>query len=185
MTRPRALGAVAWQLEGTNVDVHAKVKQIRELVETARAVPMSGSCIFNRPELLRHLGELSTMLHTALDESDGLLDDWDTVVTRGRVEAERIVAQAQVEQERLVSDSEVLLNGQRACEELLSAAREEAATLRREIDDYVDERLATLELSLHKTLDAVARGRRHLQGHSALGELRSTPAAPLPDPFAD
>jgi hypothetical protein len=43
-------------------------------------------------------------------------------------------------------------------------AREEAASMRREVDDYVDQKLATFEVVLTKTLTAVERGRERLKG---------------------
>lgn len=166
------------------MDVHAKVAQIRALVAGARAMPMSSSCVVSRPEVLEHIDELAAMLRDALGDADRVVSDRDKVVASGRAEADRIVADAYVEQEKLVSDTDVFRIARRAADELLGEARAEAAALRRETDDYVDERLAGLELSLHKTLDAVSRGRSRLQGRSELDELHLDGAAPLPDPFA-
>jgi len=167
------------------MDVSGKLAHVRRRVERARGVPMSSSCVLNRPELLDQLDELGTMVRTALDAADTVLAERDDVVARGRADAERIVAQASLEHERLISETEVYRHAHGISEDVLSVAREEAATLRREIDDYVDERFASLELSLQKTLDAVARGRRHLQGRSEFEELRSPSVTALPDPFAD
>ena len=167
------------------MDVHAKIAEIRQLVATARAMPMSVSCVLSRPELLEHLDELAQMLTHALGDADRITAERATVVDEGRAEAERIVADARLEQEKLVSDTGVYRIARRAADQVLGDAQEEAAALRREIDDYVDERLASLELSLQKTLEAVSRGRSRLQGRSELDELRSGGSSPLPDPFDD
>ncbi len=166
------------------MDVYAKVARIRSLVASARAMPMSASCVVSRPELLGEIDELATELRGAFGEADRVVAHKAEVVASGRAESERIVADAYLEQEKLVSDTEVYRIARRAADEMLSEARDEAVALRREIDDYVDERLASLELSLHKTLDAVSRGRSKLQGRSDLDELSLGAAAPLPDPFA-
>lgn len=166
------------------VDVHAKVAQLRSLVASARAMPMSASCVISRPDVLEHIDELATMLRDALDEADRVVSDRVDVVASGRAEAEQIVADAYVEQEKLASDTDVFRIARRAADQLLDEARAEAAALRRDTDDYIDERLAGLELSLRKTLDAVNRGRSRLQGRSELDELHLDGAAPLPDPFA-
>jgi hypothetical protein len=69
---------------------------------------------------------------------------------------------------------------------IVSAAREESsrildeATLaneaqREDVDAYIDSRLATLEVILNKTLDAINRGRERLAGASdkdVLSQLR-------------
>ncbi|CAN5434752.1 hypothetical protein BH18ACT8_BH18ACT8_05470 [soil metagenome] len=167
------------------MDVSVKLAQARRRVERARGLPMSSSCVLNRAELLDQLDELATMLRTALEAANTVVTDRDDVVAQGRADAERIVAQAYVEHERLICETEVYRQAQRISDDVLSVAREEAATLRREIDEYVDERFASLELSLQKTLDAVARGRRHLQGRSEFEELRAPSVTALPDPFAD
>jgi hypothetical protein len=54
---------------------------------------------------------------------------------------------------------------------VLEQARTEADELRKETDDYVDGRLATLEISLERTMEEVKRGRERLAGRSALDSL--------------
>ncbi len=147
-------------------------------------MPMSSSCVVGRPEMLQQIDELATMMRDALAEADRVVAERAAVVASGRVDAERIVADAHTEQERLLCDTEVHRVARRAADQILEGAKAEATALRRETDDYVDERLASLELSLHKTLDAVSRGRSRLQGRSDLDELQFDGASPLPDPFA-
>ncbi len=43
--------------------------------------------------------------------------------------------------------------------------------MQREIDDYIDAKLANFELVLTKTLEAVARGRDKIAGRRAVEEL--------------
>jgi hypothetical protein len=47
---------------------------------------------------------------------------------------------------------------------ILDEARDVAEDERRELEAYIDGRLATLEVILTKTMDAVARGRERLEG---------------------
>ena len=47
----------------------------------------------------------------------------------------------------------------------------DANGLRKETDDYVDEKLATFEITLERTIEAVRRGRERLAGRSALDSL--------------
>ena len=47
---------------------------------------------------------------------------------------------------------------------LIEEAREEANLQRDEIEHYIDSRLATLEVILNKTQDAISRGRERLAG---------------------
>jgi len=75
------------------------------MVEEARGVPLSASCVVHRAEIAR-------------DEARKILDD----------------------------------------------ARETAEIEKAEVEEYIDGRLATLEVILNKTMDAVSRGRDRLAG---------------------
>ena len=46
----------------------------------------------------------------------------------------------------------------------MQEARESAELEKQEIEEYIDGRLATLEVILNKTLDAISRGRDRLAG---------------------
>jgi cell division septum initiation protein DivIVA len=153
------------------VDVHAKLAEIRRVVEQARSMPMSASAVVNRPELMQLLDELDEGLNAALLDAQGVLGDRDAVVEEGRKVADRLVQDARNEQERIVSDTEVFRVATRRAEELLEHARAESEGLRRETDDYVDGMLANFEITLERTTDEVRRGRERLAGRSALDSL--------------
>lgn len=156
------------------MDVHDKLDELAARVEGARSMPMSASCIVNRAEVLGLLDELRELLPQELDQARGLLADREAVVDDGRAEARRIIEDAHAEQARLVSESVVVAEAVRQADEIGRATAEETARMRRETDDYVDEKLANFEVVLTKTLAAVHRGREKLHGRSeldALGEV--------------
>lgn len=86
-------------------------------------------------------------------------------------EAEGIVAEAHLEQERIVSGSQVNAAALEQARAIVTAARDEADALRRDIDDYVDAKLANFELVLGKLLVSVREGRDRLQGASPYDQL--------------
>ena len=164
LRKPLVLGKV-------NVDVHAKLAEIRQAVEQARSMPMSASAVVNRAEPLQLLDELRDQMSSAFGEADRVLSERDAVVEDGRMEAERILEDARNERERIVSDTEVFRVAKRRADDVLEQARTESDELRKETDDYVDGRLATLEISLERTMEEVKRGRERLAGRSALDSL--------------
>ena len=153
------------------MDVHAKLAEIRQVVEGARSMPMSASAVVNRGELLAMLEELREGLDTALSDAHKVLADRDGIVDDGRREADQIVADAREERERITSDTEVFRLAKRRADEVLEQAHAEADGLRRETDDYVDQKLANFEISLERTIEAVRRGRERLAGRTALDSL--------------
>jgi cell division septum initiation protein DivIVA len=165
------------------VDVHAKLDELTALIEGARAMPMSASCVVNRAEVLGHLDELRSMLPTELNHARQVLDDRAAVVAEGREEADRIVEAAKAERGRMIARTEVMREATREAETLLTAARADAERMRLEIDDYVDGKLANFEVVLHKTLQAVEKGRAKISGRhefDILGQAELDESA-LPD----
>jgi cell division septum initiation protein DivIVA len=156
------------------VDVHEKLDEVTAVVESARAMPMSASCIVNRAEVLTLLEELRALLPEEIDLAEQLLAGRDRVLADGRAEADRIVAAAQDERMRLVSETEVFAQAQLEAERLVAEAADDSESMRRQVDEYVDGKLATFEITLGKTMAAVQRGRDKLRGRGemeALGTL--------------
>jgi hypothetical protein len=130
------------------VDVHDKLDEVIGLVENARSMPMSASCIVHRGELLGLLEELRELLPEEFRHAQLLLTDREAVVDEGRQEAARIVAAAEIDRDRLTSETEVYAEAVRAADRIRAEAREEAVTMRGEVDDYVDTKLANFEVAL-------------------------------------
>ena len=148
------------------MDVHEKLDELSRLVEEARSMPMSASCIVNRAELLGVVEELRELLPEEFRHAQLVLDDREAVVDEGRREAQRVIAEAEVERDRLTSQTEVVAAAEVKAEQLRVASIEEAQTMRAEVDDYVDSKLANLEVVLDKTMAAVRRGRDKLRGRT-------------------
>lgn len=153
------------------MDVHAKLAEVRQVVEGARSMPMSASAVVNRGELLAMLDELREGLDTALSDAQKVLADRDGIVDDGRREAEQIIADAREEREHITSDTEVFRLAKRRADEVLEQAHAETEGLRHETDDYVDQKLANFEITLERTIEAVRRGRERLAGRTALSSL--------------
>ena len=86
------------------------------VVEEARGVPMTSTCVVPRGDVLDLLDDLRESVPAELDDAQDVLDHRDELIARAqdegrarteqaRVEAERLVADARAEAERLVSDA--------------------------------------------------------------------------------
>lgn len=148
------------------MDIRDQLNQATEMVEQARAVPMSASCIVHRGDLLALLDEIRVGLPEALVQAESVLTRRDQVVEEGRLAAENLLSAARQEAADLVSQERVVVLAQQESERILTDANTEAERIRDEAEKYIDSRLATLEVILAKTVDAVARGRARLAGES-------------------
>jgi cell division septum initiation protein DivIVA len=153
------------------VDIHAKLDELTEMVETARSMPMSASCIVNRTDVLTLLDEVREMLPSELREAQFVIKDRNEVLEEGKRQAEQILADAERERDRLVSETEVVKRSEREADRIIDDANEEARRMQMEVDDYVDAKLANFEVVLNKVLTAVERGRDKLRGRQELDAL--------------
>jgi cell division septum initiation protein DivIVA len=157
------------------MDVQDKLAQIIQLVEDARAMPMSASCLVNREETLGLLDELRAMLPEQLEQADVLLSDRDAVVEEGREAAKRLLDQARAEHDRLVEEQAVVVGARERAAPVITKANTESTRLLADADDYVDRKLAEFEIALDRLTQQVQRGRARLSERRAadLGRLPS------------
>jgi cell division septum initiation protein DivIVA len=149
------------------MDVHDKLDELSALLENARSMPMSASCVVNRSQVLEIVDDIRSLLPDELRYADQLLADSERVVAEGRTEAERLVSRARDESDRLVSENEVYLAAVAEAEATRREAFDEATRMRTEIDDYVDAKLANFEIALQKT---VAKGREKIRARTPADE---------------
>jgi hypothetical protein len=156
------------------MEVIERIETAIAMVEEARGVPLSASCVLHRGEMLELLDNARAAFPSDLAQAQKLLTDQDAVIEEARVAADQIIAHAREEVESMISQTEIVAAAKKEARRILDEVAEEAKIQQDEIDAYVDSRLATLEVILHKTMEVVNRGRDQLAGvdaKSALSEL--------------
>jgi cell division septum initiation protein DivIVA len=161
------------------VDVQERLDELTVLIEDAKAMPLSASCLVNRSQVLDLIEEIRHLLPESVQRADELLADREAVVQDGRREADRILERARAEADRLVSEHEVYLAAVDEADALGRLTAQETARMRKETDDYIDSKLATFEITLQKTLQTVDRGRERLR--SQMYQELAPPAEPVYD----
>lgn len=146
------------------MDSIEKLNTAITLVEEARGVPLSASCVVHRSEMLEILGGARAALPQDLSRAEDILAKRDALVEEGRSSSEQMIASAREEVARMIEQTAIVQAARDEAQKILDDARAQAADERAEVESYIDGRLATLEVILNKTLDAVARGRERLDG---------------------
>jgi cell division septum initiation protein DivIVA len=149
----------------TPPDTHTVLVRLQEILENARAMPLSASAMVNREEFGELLNDAIEGLPDELREARWLLKERDDVLEHARREADRIIEAARVRAERMVERTEVVREARRTAEEIIEEAQRHAGQLRNEAEDYVDRKLAAFEVVLDRTMQAVQKGRERLQVH--------------------
>jgi regulator of protease activity HflC (stomatin/prohibitin superfamily) len=150
-----------------------KLAYLRELLLNARAMPMSASCVINRSEVLAAIDDVIENLPQEIADAQRVVDTSASKVAEGEAEAGRILAEAREHAASLAQHSEVVRVAEQVAAQVRSEADHEAAALRREIDEFIDARMASFESVLHKTASQVRTARARLAERSGLdtGEL--------------
>jgi hypothetical protein len=159
------------------VKVQEKLDEIRALVSGARSLPMSSSIVVNKAELSRLLTELGELLPDDLAQAEAVLSRRDAMLYEATANAERLLTAAFEERARMISDEEVLREARIEAADLIRDAQERSQRTSREIDEYVDAKLAHLEVSVTNILETVRQGRQRLAQPGLYSELASLPEA--------
>lgn len=146
------------------MDSIEKIGSAITMIEEARGVPLSASCVVHRGEILEILESAREYLPADLFEAEKVIASRDEIIEDGRVSAETMIATAREDVARMVEQTAIVQSARDEAQRILDDARDLAASEREEVEAYIDGRLATLEVILNKTMDAVARGRERLEG---------------------
>lgn len=146
------------------VDVQIAIDEAIALVQEGKGVPFSASAIVHRADLLNLLVAARNLLPQDLDQAKAVLTQREAVIEEGRYSAEQFLIHAREEASRMVEETAVVNAARDRADEIIQMANEDAEAIKLETDTYVDNRLATLEVVLTKTMDAITRGRARLAG---------------------
>ncbi|MGH9013731.1 MAG: hypothetical protein ACRDZ1_07320 [Acidimicrobiia bacterium] len=144
-------------------DVETILLRVKEMVETGRSMPMSASVMVNREEVLELLEEAVATLPQELRHARWLLKERDEFLAQARREADDIIEAGRVRAERMVERNEIVREARRVAQAVADEAEAGARQLQHEAEDYVDQKLASFEIVLERTMQAVQKGRERLQ----------------------
>jgi len=146
------------------------LRELRELVNNAKAVPMSASCMVNRAQALELIEKATQALSADVGEAQRVTATSLETLERAQAEAAQIIASAEEKASYLASQTPVMEEAKRKAAALEAKALADADGLRREADAYVDTRIATFEASLQKTMGQVRTMRERLASRSSLDD---------------
>lgn len=165
-------------------EVERILRQLTDLIEAARPVPLSASSMINKDEVLEMLYECANRLPDELRAARWLLKEREDFLARVRREGDELMDMARARAERMVQRTEVVKAAEVRARQVVEAAESESRRLKLESEDYCDQKLGSFEAVLERTLKTVADGRARLQGDPLSGlaaERREEPAATGPE----
>ncbi len=152
----------------------AVLTSLRELVQGAKAVPMSASCMVNRGETLTLIDQAMAALANDVKEAERVTATSLETLERAQEEAAQIIKAAEEKAAYLAGSTPVMEVAKVKAAELERRSIAEAEALRREADAYVDGRIASFEAALQKTMGQVVTMRERLARRSQLDDSETT-----------
>jgi len=155
-------------------DISEIIDDMRMLVQDAKAVPLSASVLVPREEMMALISECLQAIPEEIYEARQMAKERSEYLARVELEGEQILEAARSRAEQLISQTELARSARSAARDIILGAKEEAARMRFETEDYLDQRLASFEIVLGNIADEVRAGRERL-------EVRRKEAAPEPE----
>ena len=115
------------------MDSIEKLNTAIAVVEEARGVPLSASCVVHRGEMLEILEGARDFLPADLDGAESIIADRDRIIEEGRMSAESMIASAREDVARMVEQTSIVQAARDEAQRILHEAREIAEDERREV----------------------------------------------------
>jgi len=144
-------------------DTQALIRRVVEVIGNARNIPLSSSVrLDNRDEVLELLEEACQRFPDEIKHARWLLKERQEFLERMQREGDEILEAARVRVERMVQRTEIVREAEHTARREVEDARQEARRLRHEAEDYCDQKLASFEVILERTIKTVHAGREKL-----------------------
>jgi len=144
-------------------DAETLVRTALSLVQTAKAMPLSASVLISREEVADLLQASLDRMPDEIRQARWLLKERDEFLAEKGREADALLEEVRVQAERMVQRTEIVRQANHVAQRILDDANEEARRLRHEAEDYADQKLASFEIVLDRTMKTVRAGREKLQ----------------------
>ena len=131
-------------------------------IAQAPTMPLSSSPRIDRDEIIELLDEAVHRMPAELRQARWMISERQEFVAKTRREADEMLEAARVQAERMVQRTEVVRAAEARARRINEVADEDARRMRHETEDFIDQRLASFDGLLQKTLQAVSDGRARL-----------------------
>ncbi|HXA31319.1 MAG TPA: hypothetical protein VNV87_03590 [Acidimicrobiales bacterium] len=148
---------------GQERDAETLVRQALDLVVNAKQMPLSASVLISKEEVAELLQDALQQMPDELRQARWLLKEREDFIAEKSREADVLLEEVRVQAERMVQRTEIVRQANHVAQRILDDANEEARRLRHEVEDYADQKLASFEIVLDRTLKTVRAGREKLQ----------------------
>jgi hypothetical protein len=155
------------------VDIQHLVDRLEDLIDEGRHMPFSKWTMIDEERALELIDQMRISIPEEIEKAAKVLTQRERVLAQANEEAARILQQARERSEQALDREATVQMANARAAQILEIAKQEAANITAEADNYVADMLARLEQTLNKSLREVRMGLNELNGRG-----NATPAAP-------
>ncbi len=144
------------------VGIEAVLHQLLDLMAAAKSMPLSSSVMVSRDEVTSLVQSALECLPDELRQARWLLREREEFMAERTREAEALMDEVRAQAEHMVQRTEIVRQANAVAQRILDDANEEARALRHQAEDFVDTKLAGMEIVLDRLTRTVQAGRAKL-----------------------
>lgn len=168
-------------------DIETDLLELRELVASAKQMPLSNSALIAREDVLALLDQALRDLPDEIREARWALRDREELMAAEVAKAQQLMDQVRAEAARMVDKTEIVRQSRLAADQIVAEAQAKARALVNQAEDFIDGKLGNFEIVLERLLRTTRSGRERLSAQGLPTSLIEPEEAPeaAPAPYAD
>src|SRR5580704_18115286 len=167
------------------VGVESILNQVLDVMAGAKSMPLSSSAMVSREEITSLVSAALDALPEELRQARWLLREREEFMAERSREAEALMDDVRAQAEHMVQRTEIVRQANAVAQRILDDANEEARTLRHQAEDFVDQKLAGMEIVLDRLTRTVQAGRARLAAPLVVAAAEDEGAGSEEDGFFD
>jgi Fe2+ transport system protein B len=167
------------------VGVESILNQVLDVMAGAKSMPLSSSAMVSREEITSLVSAALDALPEELRQARWLLREREEFMAERTREAEALMDEVRAQAEHMVQRTEIVRQANSVAQRILDDANEEARTLRHQAEDFVDQKLAGMEIVLDRLTRTVQAGRARLAAPLVEAKTEDEGAGSEEDGFFD
>ena len=156
-------GAVEEPVQAELGDTESMLEEVIHMIASAPNVPLSSTPRIDRDHVVGLLQDALAILPEEIRQARWMLKERTEFVQKTQREADEIVEAARAQAERMVQRTEVVRAAEARSRQVLEAGEADARRIKNELEDFLDQRLASFEILLDRITRQVSQGRERMR----------------------
>lgn len=140
------------------------LQELREIVEEAKVVPLSGGkCLIDVENIKELLDDIDDTLPQEVRQAKAIVADRQKIIADARSEAESIIRTAEEKKKSLITQNEIVRQAQAEANDIIADAKAKSRDMRRAVNEYVDGMLKNTDEMLSAQVDEIKKTRNNIK----------------------